>query len=133
SNQNGNYQADATQMGQKLALEKYHVIYVDLAPGYYVFMAGGFYHAGGPSDAMWVSPGVTYTEMTVAQYLCEGSHNMINGHAQVLAPFPGIDRATSDFKTAYGGKYDDIEWVLWGLSQVLFDMLKNASDNLTRQ
>jgi hypothetical protein len=132
--QNGNYQAAATQFGQQLALAGYKTIYVDAAPGYFVFMTGGYYGAD-PSDASvnWVGPGVTYTEVTVAQYVCSSTKNQIDGHAWFLAPAPGIDRATDDFKQAYNGKYDDIEWSLWGLSQVLFDLLKNASSNLTRQ
>lgn len=132
--QNGNYQAAATQFGQQLALAGYKTIYVDAAPGYFVFMTGGYYGAD-PSDPTvnWVGPGVTFTEVTVAQYVCTSTKNQIDGHAWFLAPAPGIDRATEDFKKAYNGSYDDIEWSLWGLSQVLFDLLKNASNNLTRQ
>lgn len=132
--QNGNYQAAATQFGQQLALAGYKTIFVDAAPGYFVFMTGGYYGAD-PSDTKvnWVGPGVTYTEVTVAQYVCTSTKNQIDGHAWFLAPAPGIDRATPDFKAAYNNSYDDIEWSLWGLSQVLFDLLKNASGNLTRQ
>jgi hypothetical protein len=132
-NQNGDYQAAAAQQGQNLALAGYKTIFVDVAPGYYVFMAGGYYKASTGAGVNWVGPGVTYTEVTVAQYLCSGTQNAINGHAWFLAPAPGIDRATNDFKTAYKGKYDDIEWSLWGLSNALWDLLKNASGNLTRQ
>jgi hypothetical protein len=85
------------------------------------------------NTANWVGPGVTYTEVTVAQYICTGSKNQINGHAWFLSPAPGLDRATQAFKAAYKGKYDDIEWALWGLSETLWDLLKHASANLTRQ
>src|SRR5436190_17245283 len=132
-NQNGDYQAAAAQQGQNLALAGYKTIFVDVAPGYYVFMAGGYYKASTGSGVNWVGPGVTYTEVTVAQYLCSGTQNAINGHAWFLSPAPGIDRATNDFKTAYKGHYDDIEWSLWGLSNALWQQLKNASGNLTRQ
>jgi hypothetical protein len=130
--QNGNYQAAATQFGNQLALNGFKTVFVDAAPGYFVFMSGGFYgaHVGA---ANWVGPGVTYTEVTVAQYICSGSKNAISGHAYFLAPAPGIDHATADFKKAYKNSYDDIEWALWGLSETLWSLLKDASANLTRQ
>jgi Tfp pilus assembly protein FimT len=131
--QQGNYQSDATQLGQQLALQGFKTIFVDAAPGYFVFMSGGYYSAATDNTANWVGPGVTYTEVTVAQFICNGTKNAISGHAWFLAPAPGIDRATNDFKQAYGGKYDDIEWALWGLSNSLWNLLKDASVNLTRQ
>jgi hypothetical protein len=132
-NQNGNYQAAATQFGSQLALQGFKTVFVDAAPGYFVFMTGGYYSTSGGSNVNWVGPGVTYTEVTVAQYICDTTKTAISGHAWFLAPAPGIDHATADFKRAYNGKYDDIEWSLWGLSNALFDLLKNASSNLTRQ
>jgi hypothetical protein len=129
--QNGNYQAQATQFGSSLALNGFKTIFVDAAPGYFVFMTGGFYNSGGGAD--WVGPGVTYTEVTVAQYICTGTQNAINGHAWFLAPAPGIDHATADFKRAYKNNYDDIEWTLWGLSNAVWTLLRDASGNLTRQ
>ena len=131
--QQGNYQSDATQLGQQLALQGFKTIFVDAAPGYFVFMTGGYYSASTDNAANWVGPGVTYTEVTVAQYICSGTKNAISGHAWFLSPAPGIDRATEAFKKAYGAKYDDIEWALWGLSETLWKLLKNASANLTRQ
>jgi hypothetical protein len=130
--QQGDYQAAATQFGQQLALNGFKTIFVDAAPGYFVFMTGGYYgaHVG---SADWVGPGVTYTEVTVAQYICTSSKNAISKHAWFLAPAPGLDHATEDFKKAYNGKYDDIEWALWGLSETLWSLLKNASSNLTRE
>jgi len=130
--QQGNYQANATAFGQQLARDGFNTIFVDAAPGYFVFMTGGFYgaHLG---QANWVGPGVTYTEVTVAQYVCTSSKDAISGHAWFLAPGPGIDHATEDFKKAYNGSYDDIEWALWGLSETLWSLLKNASGNLTRE
>ena len=130
--QQGNYQANATAFGQQLARDGFNTIFVDAAPGYFVFMTGGFYgaHLG---QANWVGPGVTYTEVTVAQYVCTSSKDAISGHAYFLAPGPGIDHATADFKKAYNNSYDDIEWALWGLSETLWSLLKNASGNLTRE
>jgi hypothetical protein len=132
-NQNGSYQSDATQFGKDLAQHGFKTIFVDAAPGYYVFMTGGYYSANTLNTPNWVSPGVTYTEVTVAQYICSGSHARINHHAWALSPAPGIDRATSDFRKAYNNSYDDIEWALWGLSDTLWSLLKGASGNLTRQ
>jgi branched-chain amino acid transport system substrate-binding protein len=130
--QNGNYQAAATDFGQTLAIDGFKTIFVDAAPGYFVFMTAGYYKQPGAS-ANWVGPGVTYTEVTVAQYLCQQSANAISGHAWFLAPAPGLDKATQDFKDAYNQKYDDIEWALWNLSNSLWLLLKNASNNLTRE
>ena len=130
--QNGNYQAAATQFGQQLALNGFKTIFVDAAPGYFVFMTGGYYGAN-VSAANWVGPGVTYTEVTVAQYICSSSKGAINGHAYFLSPAPGLDHATADFKKAYNNSYDDIEWALWGLSEELWALLKDASANLTRE
>ncbi|MDQ1685180.1 MAG: branched-chain amino acid transport system substrate-binding protein [Frankiaceae bacterium] len=123
---------DAGQFGQTLALNGFKTVFVDMAPGYFVFMTAGYYKQPG-AVANWVGPGVTYTEITVAQYICQQSQNEISGHAWFLAPAPGVDRATSDFKQAYGSTYDDIEWALWGLSNDLWNLLKFASANLTRQ
>src|SRR3954447_17335850 len=131
--QQGNYQSDATQLGQQLALQGFKTIFVDAAPGYFVFMSGGYYSASTDNTANWVGPGVTYTEVTVAQFICNGTKNAISGHAWFLAPGPGIDRATAEVKKAYNNSYDDIEWALWGLSESLFSLLKQASGNLTRQ
>lgn len=130
--QNGNYQGAAGQFGQQLALNGFKTIFVDAAPGYFVFMTAGFYKQPA-AQADWVGPGVTYTEVTVAQYICEQSQNEISGHAWFLAPAPGLDKATSDFKAAYKNSYDDIEWALWGLSNSLWNLLKDASSNLTRE
>ena len=129
--QNSNYQGDATQFGQSLALDGFKTIFMDAAPGYFVFSVAGYYKQPG-AVGYWVGPGVTYTEITVAQYICQQSANAISGHAYFLAPAPGVDKATADFKQAYGSTYDDIEWALWGLSNDLWNLLKNASVNLTR-
>ena len=130
--QNGDYQSAATQFGQTLAQEGFKTIFVDAAPGYFVFMTGGYYSVPA-AQADWVGPGVTYTEVTVAQYICSTTKTAINGHAWFLAPAPALDRATSDFKAAYKNNYDDIEWALWGLSNSLWNLLKDASANLTRE
>jgi branched-chain amino acid transport system substrate-binding protein len=126
-----NYDAAATQFGDQLALDGFKTIFFDAAPGYFVFTTKGFYNTNAAGGANWVGPGVTYTEVTVAQYICASPQ--ISGHAWFLAPAPGLDHATSDFKKAYNGSYDDIEWSLWGLSETLWGLLKNASANLTRQ
>jgi hypothetical protein len=131
--QNGNYQSAATQFGSQLAINGFKTIFVDAAPGYFVFMSGGYYGASSVNTANWVGPGVTYTEVTVAQYNCSCSKNQISGHAWFLAPAPGLDHASQEFKSAYSGKYDDIEWALWGLSETLWKLLTKADANLTRQ
>jgi len=130
--QNGDYQSAATQFGQTLAQEGFKTIFVDAAPGYFVFMTGGYYSVPA-AQADWVGPGVTYTEVTVAQYICSTTKTAIDGHAWFLAPAPGLDKATNDFKAAYKNNYDDIEWALWGLSNSLWNLLKDASANLTRE
>ena len=131
--QNGDYKSAATQFGSQLAINGFKTIFVDAAPGYFVFMSGGYYGASSVNTANWVGPGVTYTEVTVAQYICTGSKNQISGHAWFLSPAPGLDHASSAFKQAYNNKYDDIEWALWGLSETLWNLLNKANANLTRQ
>jgi hypothetical protein len=120
-------QGRATQTGSRLATGGYDTVYVDTAPGYFVYMSQAASKQG--FNGVYVGPGVTMTEVTVAQLIC-GPNPTIK--ANFLAPFPGIDKATSDFKAATGGKYDDIYWSLWGLSQSLEQAL-NASSSLTRQ
>jgi hypothetical protein len=78
----------------------------------------------------YTGPGVTMTEVTVAQLVCGNSPTI---KANFLAPYPGIDRASPEFIKAPGGDYDDIYWSLWGLSQAIEQLLNNASDNLTRE
>ena len=120
-------QGRATQTGTKLATGGYDTVYVDTAPGYFVYMSQAASKQG--FNGVYVGPGVTMTEVTVAQLIC-GPNPTIK--ANFLAPYPGIDRASGDFKAATGGKYDDIYWSLWGLSQSLEQAL-NASSSLTRQ
>jgi hypothetical protein len=120
-------QGRAAQTGTTLATGQYDTVYVDTAPGYFVYMSQAASKQG--FNGVYVGPGVTMTEVTVAQLIC-GPNPTIK--ANFLAPYPGIDRATSDFKAATGGKYDDIYWSLWGLSQALEQAL-NASSSLTRE
>ena len=130
----GNYDNAATQLGQNLALQGYKTIFTDAAPGVFVFVTTGYYNASPTGNGVrWTGPGVTFTDFLIAQLTCQASKNAINGAADYLAPSPGIDHATDDFKKAFGGNYDDIEWGLWGLDQAVFTMLKASSSNLTRQ
>jgi branched-chain amino acid transport system substrate-binding protein len=135
-NQNGNYQAEASARGGDLAAAGYKTIFVDAAPGYFIFLAGGYYkQAGGAlaANVNWTGPGVTFTEMTVSQVICPNTNQRIDRHAWFLAPAPAYDRVSAEFSKAYGGQYDDIEWTLWGLSEAVFKLLNNASNNLTRE
>lgn len=130
----GNYDNAANQLGQSLALSGYKTIFVDAAPGVFIFMVKGYYGAAPTGNGVhWTGPGVTFTDFLVAQYTCQVSANAISGAADFLAPNPGIDRATADFKQAFSNSYDDIEWSLWGLDQAVFAMLQKSSGILTRQ
>ena len=120
-------QGRATQTGTKLATGGYDTVYVDTAPGYFVYMSQAASKQG--FTGTYVGPGVTMTEVTVAQLIC-GPNPTIK--ANFLAPYPGVDRATDDFKAATNNSYDDIYWSLWGLSQALEQAL-DASSSLTRQ
>ncbi|MDX6198486.1 MAG: branched-chain amino acid transport system substrate-binding protein [Actinomycetota bacterium] len=121
-------QSRAAQTGVELASGNFDTVYVDTAPGYFLFMAGSASKQG--FMGTYTGPGVTMTEVTVAQLVCSSSGGLVK--ANFLAPYPGIDRVTEDFKKAYGTKYDDIKWSLWGLSQALEQIL-NASSSLTRE
>jgi hypothetical protein len=121
-------QQRAAQTGTTLATQGYGTVFVDTSPGYFIYMSQTASKQG--FNGQYTGPGVTMTEVTVAQLVC-GANPTIK--ANFLAPYPGIDRATDDFKKATGGQYDDIYWSLWGLSQAIEQALNNASDNLTRQ
>lgn len=121
-------QQRAAQTGTTLATQGYGTVFVDTSPGYFIYMSGAASKQG--FNGQYTGPGVTMTEVTVAQLVC-GPNPTIK--ANFLAPFPGIDRATDDFKKATGGSYDDIYWSLWGLSQAIEQALNAASDNLTRE
>src|SRR3954468_16111167 len=121
-------QQRAAQTGTTIATQGYGTVFVDTSPGYFIYMASTASKQG--FNGQYTGPGVTMTEVTVAQLLCSNNPTL---KANFLAPFPGIDRASAEFKAATGGKYDDIFWSLWGLSQAIEQALNNASDNLTRE
>ena len=130
----GNYDNAATQLGQTLALNGVKTIYTVAAPGVFVFMVKGYYAAAPTGNGVrWTGPGVTFTDFLVAQLTCQLSTNAISGAADYLAPAPGLDHATADFKKAFANNYDDIEWGLWLVDQAVFDMLTRANGNLTRE
>jgi hypothetical protein len=128
-------QQRAFATGDQISGKGYGVVYVVTSPGYFVYMAGKANKnpsGAGLYNPMYTGPGVTMTEVTVAQLLCSNANNSTI-RANFLAPFPGIDRATADFKAATGGQYDDIFWALWGQAQLMEQALRAASANLTRQ
>ncbi len=136
--QSGNYQAAATQLGTTLALSGYKSVYTLTAPGYWVYMIGGFYGQSPTGNGVaWTGPGVSFSDFLVAQLVCSGSKNQISGHAYYLAPNTGLDRATAEFKSdaaADGQAGDDIQWGLYGLDQSVFNALNaTAKTGLTRQ
>lgn len=118
-------QANGGNTGTKIATGGYSTSFFDTSPGYFLYATAAAYKAG--YSGYWTGPGTTMTEVTVAQLVCTSSQNLISGKAEFLSPYTGIDRATDDFKAAAGGKYDDIEWSLWGVSQLLHQALTNMS------
>jgi hypothetical protein len=120
-------QSRAAGTGSRLATGGFDTVFVDTSPAYWIYMAGAANGQG--FRGQYVGPGVTMTEVTVAELVCSGTGNQIK--ANFLAPYPGIDRSSAEFKTATGGQYDDIYWSLWGLSQALEQSL-NAAASLTR-
>ena len=127
TNDNG-LQGRAAATGTALATGGYDTAFLTTSPGYFIYMSGTASKQG--FRGTYTGPGVTMTEVTVAQLVCKATVNVVK--ANFLAPYPGIDRATQEFKTATGGQYDDIYWSLWGLSQSLESAL-NASASLTRE
>jgi hypothetical protein len=120
----GRAQGTASQISAGCPIDcKYSTVFVDTAPGYWIYMSG--FANGQGFNGPYVGPGVTMTEVTVAQLACSGTANQIK--ANFLAPYPGIDRATADFKAANSNSYDDIYWSLWGLSQAIQQTLDNAA------
>jgi hypothetical protein len=126
TNDNG-LQSRAAQTGTQIATGGYDTVFLDTSPGYFIFMSGTASKQG--FMGTYTGPGVTMTEVTVAQLVCGATGGVVK--ANFLAPYPGIDRASQDFKTATKGSYDDIYWSLWGLSQAL-DQAISASSSLTR-
>jgi hypothetical protein len=120
-------QSRAAQTGTQIATGGYDTVFLDTSPGYFIYMSGTASKQG--FLGTYTGPGVTMTEVTVAQLVCGATGGVVK--ANFLAPFPGIDRASQEFKTATKGSYDDIYWSLWGLSQALDQALQNTS-SLTR-
>ncbi|HTL23744.1 MAG TPA: ABC transporter substrate-binding protein [Mycobacteriales bacterium] len=127
TNDNG-IQQRAAATGTQIATGGYDTVFLDTSPGYFIYMSGTASKQG--FTGTYTGPGVTMTEVTVAQLVCSATVGVVK--ANFLAPYPGIDRASQEFKTATGNKYDDIYWSLWGLSQSLESAL-NASSSLTRE
>jgi hypothetical protein len=127
TNDNG-IQQRAAATGTQIATGGYDTVFLDTSPGYFIYMSGTASKQG--FTGTYTGPGVTMTEVTVAQLVCGGTAGVVK--ANFLAPYPGIDRASQEFKTATNGQYDDIYWSLWGLSQSLESAL-NASSSLTRE
>jgi hypothetical protein len=127
TNDNG-IQSRAAATGTQIATGGYDTVFLDTSPGYFIYMSGTASKQG--FTGTYTGPGVTMTEVTVAQLVCAGTAGIVK--ANFLAPYPGIDRASAEFKTATGGQYDDIYWSLWGLSQALEGAL-NAASSLTRE
>lgn len=131
-------QQRAAATGDQLSQAGYGVVYQVTSPGYFVYEAGkanknpatGF--STPTYNPMYTGPGVTMTEVTVAQLLCSNATNQTI-RANFLAPYPGIDRATADFRSATNNDYDDIWWALWGSAQLMEQMLNMANTNLTRE
>lgn len=121
-------QSRAAQTGTQIATGGYDTVFLVTSPGYFIYMSGTASKQG--FNGTYTGPGVTMTEVTVAQLVCSATANVVK--ANFLAPYPGIDRATPAFVKATGGKYDDIFWSLWGLSQTLEQALNNSS-SLTRE
>jgi hypothetical protein len=120
-------QGRAANTGTKIATGGYDTVFLDTSPGYFVYMSGTASKQG--FTGTYTGPGVTMTEVTVAQLVCAGTAGIVK--ANFLAPYPGIDRATAEFKKAANNSYDDIYWSIWGLNQSLYYAL-NAADSLTR-
>jgi hypothetical protein len=127
TNDNG-IQSRAAGTGTKIATGGFDTVFLDTSPGYFIYMSGTASKQG--FRGTYTGPGVTMTEVTVAQLVCSATASLVK--ANFLAPYPGIDRASEEFKTATGGGQDDIYWSLWGLSQSLESAL-NASSSLTRE
>jgi ABC-type branched-subunit amino acid transport system substrate-binding protein len=121
-------QGRAAATGTRLATGGFDTVFLDTSPGYFLYESAVASKQG--FRGTYTGPGVTMTEVTVAQLVCLGTTGSVK--ATFLAPYPGIDRATAAFKKATGGSYDDIYWSLWGLDQALEGALNNAS-SLTRQ
>ena len=97
------------------------------APTYYLEMA-----KAAQCRPRYVGVGITMGLDTVASTGCEG--DQATRGARFFSPAPAFqdsDRYDRGFRAA-GGR-DDIEWLLWGLSKGLHQLLLKAGKNITRE
>jgi branched-chain amino acid transport system substrate-binding protein len=107
--------------------KNYDVVFPLTAPTYYLEMA-----KAAQCRPRYVGVGITMGLDTVGSTGCEGD-NATQG-ARFFSPAPAFqdsDRYDRGFRAAGGA--DDIEWLLWGLSKSLHQLLLKAGQNLTRE
>jgi branched-chain amino acid transport system substrate-binding protein len=105
----------------------YDVVFPLTAPTYYLEMA-----KAAQCRPRYAGVGITMGLDTVASTGCEGDQATLGARFFSPAPaFQDSDRYDRGFRAA-GGR-DDIEWLLWGLSKSLHQVLLKAGKNLTRE
>lgn len=90
-------------------------------------------------EPQWIGVGISFTFDTVASVGCQGG-NSIDG-AKVFSPFPAyIDsqKFDPDFQKASAKFYpsktpDDFMWLSWSAGKTMWDLLKAAGPDLTRE
>jgi branched-chain amino acid transport system substrate-binding protein len=107
--------------------KNYDVVFPLTAPTYYLEMA-----KAAQCRPRYAGVGITMGLDTVASTGCEGDRATLGARFFSPAPaFQDSNRYDRGFRAA-GGR-DDIEWLLWGLSKSLHQVLLKAGKNLTRE
>jgi branched-chain amino acid transport system substrate-binding protein len=107
--------------------KNYDVVFPLTAPTYYLEMA-----KAAQCRPRYVGVGITMGLDQVASTGCEG--DQATRGARFFSPAPAFHNSNSydsGFRAA-GGR-DDIEWLLWGLSKSLHQLLLKAGQNLSRE
>jgi hypothetical protein len=107
--------------------KNYDAVFPLTAPTYYLEMA-----KAAQCRPRYVGVGITMGLDQVASTGCEG--DQATRGARFFSPAPAFqdsDRYDPGFRAA--GGQDDIEWLLWGLSKSLHQLLFKAGKNLTRE
>jgi hypothetical protein len=107
--------------------KNYDVVFPLTAPTYYLELA-----KAAQCHPRYAGVGITMGLDQVASTGCEG--DQATRGARFFSPAPAFENSDTydrGFRAA-GGK-DDIEWLLWGLSKSLHQLLLKAGKNLTRE
>jgi hypothetical protein len=119
---------NGTSMAQSLCTvtqKKFDIVFALMAPSHFLEMAGA-----SKCNPTYVGVGVSMGLDEVADIGCQ-TGGIQTGQAHFMSPAPAFANAKS-FEGQFPGT-DDIQFLLWGISKALHQMLLRAGPNLSRQ